>query len=873
MLTKADYMDSVLDVLRARLINSEYATPKTKVSGKYISPITCPACGEAEAWTWAEKPLSIVCNRKNNCGVRTKTTSLFNVYEDIATKYPPTDDDPDRPAKQFLRARGISEDVIRQSGVKYEPDIKRGGNSCGPAAMFQVGIDDKGKPIWNGRLFHPPAGQGKTHNVGPVAGTYWKMPGMEYNPELETFVVEGILDALSLVSIDYQAIAVLGAGYTPDRFDLSEFGNLVFAFDNDPAGRKATRDWIKHFNDQTEEPGITQIQVSAILPIKGRGDWNDLLCSSADHEAASKYFDKNLDEYRFQAKLALAKTAREYADVYHQGTKYAPGLYPFDGCYYDSWIKDQGDPDKEKLIVTKVSNFTVDVVLATRSDEDEDRPVFAYQLDVKPQKGGRKVRVLADGNDIKSPDAMKGFFLRHGRAHWYGSGHAVDGFIKMVVESDCPVVRGAESTGYDHKSGFFILKDIAFNLKGQPVLPQNGLFKTCMGAFVRPAPMETIKPMDTGCNVPALYDLIRQAWGDNGIASLSFLFSSLFVNQVKKELRFFPFLSLYGDTQTGKSKLVTILNNMQGLDGEGLSMCSANTKKGELRELAKISGMMKALIEGNNPGKTRFDFESILPLYNYGNPLQIKAIRTNDNRTKDLPFHGTLSFVQNLEPFQSRAAKERVISLKFCKDALTEMTKAAFDALSSKSTREFAGFLGEVFKHRVEIEACWMPEYQRCKADLAASIPDNRINENHAVVLCFHRLLCQIFNINRDLRPAIEEIGKAKIIACQKRTLTPADHFFDALDQLPDQVTGFDGNESSESKNVFVMIKDNRLYFNRPKAEESIRVAGIMIDYPERLGSSLQEHPGFIEANKNVRFGDGKQRKAYVFDLEKLAAE
>jgi hypothetical protein len=38
---------------------------------------------------------------------------------------------------------------------------------------------------------------------------------------------------------------------------------------------------------------------------------------------------------------------------------------------------------------------------------------------------------------------------------------------------------------------------------------------------------------------------------------------------------------------------------------------------------------MKALIEGNDKEKARFDFESILPLYNYGNALQTRAQTTN----------------------------------------------------------------------------------------------------------------------------------------------------------------------------------------------------------------------------------------------------
>ena len=99
--------------------------------------------------------------------------------------------------------------------------------------MFPLGADQDGKPLYNGRLFNPPPGEGKTHNKGAVAGHFWRMPGMDYDTDRPTYVTEGIIDALSLVAMGQQAIAVIGAGFDPARFDLSEFGELVFAFDRD----------------------------------------------------------------------------------------------------------------------------------------------------------------------------------------------------------------------------------------------------------------------------------------------------------------------------------------------------------------------------------------------------------------------------------------------------------------------------------------------------------------------------------------------------------------------------------------------------------------------------------------------------------------
>ena len=296
-------------------------------------------------------------------------------------------------------------------------------------------------------------------------------------------------------------------------------------------------------------------------------------------------------------------------------------------------------------------------------------------------------------------------------------------------------------------------------------------------------------------------------------------------------------------------------------------MHSANTKKSELRTISQVSGMMK----GNDKNKARFDFESILPLYNHGNPLQTRAAYSNDNRVINMMFHGSLAFSQNLEPFTSRAAKERVISLKFSTEDLTEESKAAYDKVCAMSPQKLAGCLPALLEHRPFFESEWKEYHKQAKRDLMQAVPDNRINENHAVLLAFHRLFCKQFGISHDLLAYFQEIGRKKIISCRQRTLTPADFFFDKLNELPETVLDSKGDVYG-MKNAFWEIKNDQLYVNLPQAEKAVRAAGMTLDYPDRLATSLQEHPSFIRRSEIIRFpgGNGKTSRAMVFDLKRL---
>ena len=65
----------------------------------------------------------------------------------------------------------------------------------------------------------------------------------------------------------------------------------------------------------------------------------------------------------------------------------------------------------------------------------------------------------------------------------------------------------------------------------------------------------------------------------------------------------------------------------------GVTPSAVCTRKGELRALSQVSGLTKALLEGNKQETAKFDFESVLPLYNYGNPLQTRAMTSNDSRS------------------------------------------------------------------------------------------------------------------------------------------------------------------------------------------------------------------------------------------------
>jgi hypothetical protein len=408
-------------------------------------------------------------------------------------------------------------------------------------------------------------------------------------------------------------------------------------------------------------------------------------------------------------------------------------------------------------------------------------------------------------------------FLRRIRGWWSGDRPASLALVRKIVEAGAPVVRQLQITGYGPISACYVFDNFLIKPKGNCIKPnKHGFFEIEFKNYLRPAGHKTINPA-RGKSAKEIWVLIFRTWGSRGAAAVAWIVGSWFVNQVKLAIGFFPFLSFFNDPATGKSFLTRILNTCQALNEEGLPMSQVNTAKGEIRKLAQRSGLFKALLEANNAEKTRFNFESILPLYN-SNSLQVSALKSNDNRTKDLPFLAALLFVQNTEPFRTRAQRERVISLKFNKEDVTPETGQAFKELMAVPIEQFAHFFVEVMAFRQTIEANWQEGFAQAKTDLWEAIPDNRLCDNHALVLAFHRLLCQIIGVDYNLQPYIEKIGRQKFIDCSSRREDVSDHFFDILLNLDEPK-----EESTPTISNCLEIKDNDLFINVP---ESLKLIG-----------------------------------------------
>ena len=79
-----------------------------KIRDKKINGIECPNCNKPEAYSFVADPSTIICNRKNNCGVNTHAKTFApQLWSDWAKRHPATDDDPNATATAYILGRGL----------------------------------------------------------------------------------------------------------------------------------------------------------------------------------------------------------------------------------------------------------------------------------------------------------------------------------------------------------------------------------------------------------------------------------------------------------------------------------------------------------------------------------------------------------------------------------------------------------------------------------------------------------------------------------------------------------------------------------------------------------------------------------------------
>ncbi|WP_252509774.1 toprim domain-containing protein [Thalassospira sp. TSL5-1] len=773
----------------------------------------CPACNRREMFVKISSPWVIKCGRENKCGHTAHVKDLYpDAFGKFNERYPATTEDPNRTADRYMDfVRGLNPAKTKgwyRQGEFYHAwgdrktatvvfDISRGENIFMERLIETVRITDpKTKKVDDRR-----ANFGST----PYKGRWWVPPGQTIEDGDELWIVEGCIDAATLAVHGKKAAAILSAYNVPDK-ELEKLKGksltLVWAMDNDPAGKRHIRKCIAH----VDKNYLTFTNKAALIPQADRKktDWNDAHLANALN-------DRDIERYRFHGDLFLAKSPMEKALLVWERHKSRSFAVEFDTrTYWFSVIaevynaqmtsaaergmsREEAEPEavRKASRLEEIANCTFKFLYFQQDKQTDDS---WYYTRVEFPHGRHTIKNTFSGGQVATASEFKKRLLSIAPGALYaGNSQQLNWLVKHYLDN-IKIVETTDFIGYAKEHGIYVFNDRAVAAGKVIEINDEDFFevgKTSIKSLNQSLQLHIGNATD--------YDdkwlgMVYSAYGAKGLIATAFFLGSLFAEQIRGKQKSYPFLEIVGEAGAGKSTLIEFLWKLVGRsDYEGFDP-NKSTLAARARIFSQVSNLPICLIESDREDSAKarqFDWDELKTAYN-GRASRARGVKNGGNETSEPPFRGSVVISQNAAVNASEAIMQRIIHTHFDTSGHTPASKIAADALAAMPVENASFFLIKAVTREKQIldavfnrTAHWETELMRFP-----DIRSNRIAKNHAQLISLVEALAELTNMPKAWHE--DAIDELKLAAVNRQRAISADHpaieeFWEAYDFLGDE--------------------------------------------------------------------------------------
>lgn len=719
---------SINDQVVSRL-KSEYGF---KQVGEWLREGVCPDCSKKSLFTHAHTPRVVKCGRLNKCGMEVHVKELFeDLFKDWSKSYVRTPQNPNAAADAYLRdGRGLNINKIKGSYTQesyFDNKINQG------TATVRFALPNGGwweRFIDQADRFHAKANIKFGYKVN---GYWWWHPANPIMPS-EIWIAEGILDACALAEHGLAVASPISCVNFPETalYDLkAKYDNarktlptLVWAFDNDPAGQRYTKEFI----EKAKKIGFTD-SIAAQPPYdKHRKlDWNDL------HEL--KLLEpEHIKNYRYYGDLLTAKTPNDAAVIRYMHSK--KGQFYFEHNNRTYWfeldskelgdligihksaveselekIQDLNDLDdempefiKRSSSVKEILNAKLEALYFQRNEVTDESWYFTR---ITTNKGEKQTTVT--GDQLSSPSKLKPRLLSvFAGVLFTGNAMQLDIIAKHQMEG-LKEVKTTDFIGYAKEHNAYIFNDVAIS-NGKVVAKNSQDYYKIGRLEIKSLANDPVLHINTKDKPDfSWWHDFHRVRGAYGTIVMAWWLGSYFAEQIRGLDRSYPFFELVGQAGAGKSRLLEFMWKLSGReDYEGFDP-TKSTSVAVYRNFAQVANLPIALIEGDRndeDGKAKsyktFEWDSLKDAFN-GRSIRSKGVKNNGNDTYSPPFRATVMISQNEEVQASEAMLTRIIHVKLTRDGQTLETKHIVDSLDRLPIEVTSRFMAHALKNEQAI--------------------------------------------------------------------------------------------------------------------------------------------------------------------------
>jgi len=837
---------------------------KPSADGKWLNQGKCPACGKKELFTSADNPWVLRCGRVNKCGQEFSVRDLYpEEFRDFTKRFEATPQNPNATADAYMReARGLNTMLMKgyYTQEKWWSSQATGGTATvrfylPKSQSFMERFVDPVDVIKSDG-----SREVRKQNFGGAhAGLWWYPPDMAMREGDEIWIVEGIIDAISLWQNGIKAVAILSCGnypahaltQTPDSKGI----HWIWALDNDKAGKSHIR---KHVARMRKDGYCCD---AAIAPAQSKCDWNDL-------HRLGKLNAEDLPEYRYHGALLIARSVEEKAALIYAHGKSSGFVVDHDNELF-WWEIDQKEAERLQEngeYVGADSEEAVYRIIAEKAGKVRPicnaRPEFLYiQSNETLQEtwffcrvhfpdGRPPVGLAFSNNQITSPGEFKTRLASAQAAWWEGDIKHLNWIGRRWLRRLKTVVA-IDHLGYSREHGCYIYPNVAV---------QDGRSYTINDEEFFELPKKMIKSLFRGASMTLettnrhyrqdWVQLVWRAFGTNGIIAAVFWFGSLFAEQIRHRQSSFPFLEIIGEPGSGKTSLIEFIWKLFGRsDYEGIDP-NKNSLVGNQRSLVQFANLPVVFIEADRAEGShakRFDWDETKGYYN-GRGTRVRGQRNQGVETHEPPFRGTLVIAQNEPVNASDAVLERIVQLRFTKAGHNSDSKAATDEMQGISAEQLSYFTVLATMHEKEVVDYVIEKtgaYQKHLLEKVEGINHARLAKNHAQLLALTNKFAQLVGLTDEQRKATCAAIQDACVA--RQNALAADHplvaeFWDTFDFLDE---GQD--EYGKRRSVLNHSRDPNL------------IAVNLNEFVEKAANARQQIPPLVELKKYLK--SSKSRK------------
>ena len=743
---------------------------KLKHKGDYLREGVCPECGKKELFISTKEPHYLKCGRESKCNWGMKTRDLYpDLWKPLHEQFPPTKLDPNATARAYLRMRGLDPDLFKQEFIqsqRWEREAIREPKGTETVRFFLT----KDKTVWWERfitVIDTPEKPKKAHFQGSYKGLWWQPSGFLPETDDRVFLVEGILDALSLLQSGFKAVSLMSSNNWPETSLKPYLGKnirWVLALDNDTAGQRYN---LKYYHELSKLGEKVEV---CIAPDKEKRDWNDLLKTSN-----GKINLEDLKEWFYTGKLLTASNARAKALLIVEHTQKHRFTFDYGNQLYAAKYSER-DED-EPIQIESIANC---------------KPDFLYfQKDKTTGDGFYFMRITRPGlnkpyMDVFAPSALSSAGEFKNRLMNVGAGLMFTGNTKQLErhqqdywfnKNQLPEVDTINFIGYAQELKAWVFPGQAVSNGVLYLVNQDDFFDLPDGRQIKTSFRQdtvTIGRIEDAHQPQLWINDFKTAFKAKGLATLAYWAGSFFAEQIRDKQASYPFLELSGEPGTGKTTLLEFLWKLSGRKNyEGIELSKAS-HAGRWRSLEQLANLPLVLIEGDRSEtghqKRTFDLNEAKGLYN-GRGMRAVGVRTGGSETREPPFRGALVIAQNAPVESERAVMERIIRIPWDKNHFSREGYAATNRLRILEMENINGFMTAcITKEKVFLEK-YGQGYNAAmqKLERHNTLGNQRIRHNHAQIMGLAHALKATGILTNLLASDLEELDTYLTQCCLER--------------------------------------------------------------------------------------------------------